>query len=217
MGRRMHKTGVVIDIITLAVLAIVLLSVSPRSPAAEVPRAADQYRRDLIRNARAVLGLEAPIATLAAQIHQESGWRPDAKSAYASGLAQFTPATADWIGGAFPDELGDRQPLNPAWALRALVRYDDYLLKRSPGDAGPCHRWAFALAGYNGGQGWIAKDRKKTKLAGADDTRWWGEVERFNAGRGVAFFAENRAYPRLILITHEPKYVRAAWGAGVCA
>lgn len=207
---------VVIDVITLAIVFLVLLSIAPRASSAEIPRAADQYRRDLVRNARAVLGLEAPIATLAAQIHQESGWRPAAKSAYASGLAQFTPDTADWIGGLFP-ELAERQPLNPSWALRALVRYDDYLLKRSPDAGGPCHRWAFALAGYNGGAGWITKDRKKTKLAGADDTRWWGAVERFNAGRGAAFFAENRSYPRLILLTHEPKYVRASWGTGVCA
>lgn len=35
--------------------------------------AQEQYRRDLTRSARLVWGLDAPVATVAAQIHQESG------------------------------------------------------------------------------------------------------------------------------------------------
>lgn len=35
--------------------------------------AQEQYRRDLTRSARLVWGLDAPVATMAAQIHQESG------------------------------------------------------------------------------------------------------------------------------------------------
>ncbi len=73
---------------------------SPR--AQEIPREAQQHRRDLTRNARMIWGLDAPVSTFAAQIHQESAWRPDARSPYAHGLAQFTPATADWIGDLDP-------------------------------------------------------------------------------------------------------------------
>ncbi|WP_163769991.1 transglycosylase SLT domain-containing protein, partial [Proteus mirabilis] len=76
---------------------------------------------DVIRNARLEWGLSAPVADFAAQLHQESGWRPDAISpAGAQGLAQFMPATADWISQLIP-MLSSREPFNPAWAIRALV------------------------------------------------------------------------------------------------
>lgn len=39
-----------------------------------IPRAALQYRGQLIREARAVWGMEAPVAIFAAQIHTESNW-----------------------------------------------------------------------------------------------------------------------------------------------
>lgn len=182
---------------------------------AQVPRAAEQYRRDLVRNARLVWGLDAPIATLAGQVHQESGWRHDARSPYAGGLAQFTPDTADWIGGVFPD-LAERQPFNPAWALRALARYDRHLWERAPAGSPNCERWAFALAGYNGGSGWVARDRKKAAAAGADANRWWNQVELHNSGRAEWAFRENRDYPRKILGKWEPVYIRAGWGRGVC-
>ncbi|MDW9328117.1 transglycosylase SLT domain-containing protein, partial [Escherichia coli] len=65
-----------------------------------------------------------------AQLHQESGWRPDAVSpAGAQGLAQFMPATADWISQLMPG-LNSREPFNPAWAIRALVSYDRWLWQR---------------------------------------------------------------------------------------
>lgn len=182
-----------------------------------IPREALRYRADLVRNARLVWGLGAPVATFAGQIHQESRWRNDARSAYADGLAQFTPDTARWISGAYPGELADGDPFNPAWAVRALVRYDRHLWERSPTGAPACDRMAFALAGYNGGAGWIARDRAKARAAGADPDRWWGHVERYNAGRAAAFFRENRDYPRLILLKHEPRYAAAGFGAGGCS
>ena len=47
---------------------------------AQVPQAAQPYRALLVRTAHAVWGLDAPVAVLAAQIHQESGWHPQAVS-----------------------------------------------------------------------------------------------------------------------------------------
>lgn len=193
----------------------VSLALIPILASAQVPRDAQQYRRDLTRNARLIWGIDAPVATFAGQVHQESGWRPNAKSAYAGGLAQFTPATADWIGGVFPD-LADRQPYNTAWALRALVRYDRYLWERMPATASTCDRMAFVMSAYNGGPGWVSRDRREAKEAGADENRWFGHVERFNAGRAPAFFAENRNYPRAILFKWEPIYKAAGWGIGSC-
>lgn len=199
----------------LTSIIVLCVGVPMLAMAAGIPHEAAKYRRDLVRNARLVWGIDAPVATFAAQIHQESGWRHDAKSRFANGLAQFTPDTADWISSIFPD-LADRQPFNPAWALRALVRYDLWLWKRMPA-AASCDRMAFSLAGYNGGAGWISRDRKAARQAGADPDRWWGEVERFNAGRAAWAYRENRDYPRKILHQWEPMYVAAGWGMGACA
>lgn len=180
-----------------------------------VPREALQYQRDLTRNARLVWGMDAPVAVLAAQVHQESRWRSDAKSKFASGLAQFTPATVEWISVAFPAELAAGQPDNPAWALRALARYDRYLWERTSG-ATTCDRFAFALSGYNGGPGWVARDKRLARERGANPEVWFGSVELYNAGRREEFFKENRGYPQRILRVLQPLYT--SWGTGVpCA
>lgn len=201
----------------LAAMLIVLIGFlvpRPACSAESIPHRAAAYRNDLVRNARLAWGLDAPIATLAAQVHQESGWNARAISRVgARGLAQFMPATADWIGGIDP-ALAARQPDNPVWALRALATYDRWLFQRLTAE-NACERMAMALAGYNGGAGWVDRDRAMARRAGANRERWFGEVERFNAGRSSAAFAENRGYPRRILLTLEPRY--RAWGAGSCA
>lgn len=181
--------------------------------AAGVPSAALRHRAELTRNARAVWGLDAPVATFAAQIHQESGWRSDAKSAFASGLAQFTPETASWISGVYPKELGENQPYNPSWAMRALVVYDKRLVGRADGETA-CDAMAKGLWGYNGGEGWVRRDEKLALRHGAN-IRKWREVEPFNAGRATAMFAENRGYPKMILLKWQPLYVASGWGRGV--
>lgn len=174
---------------------------------AEIPRAAQQYHRPLVANARAVWGLNAPVATFAGQIHQESGWRADARSPYAGGLAQFTPASAEWIGGLYP-ELAERQPFNPAWSLRALVRFDRWLWERNAA-ATDCDRMAFALASYNGGEGWLRREQRAARAAGTAPDRWFDAVA-LHCLRSRAACAENRAYPAAILYRHQQLY--ASWG-----
>lgn len=185
--------------------------------AAQVPTAALKHRAELTRNARAVWGLDAPVATFAAQIHQESAWRPDAVSRVgAEGMAQFMPATTQWIASIYPQTLGAAQPYNPSWAMRALVQYDAWLHQRIRA-ASPCERLAFVLSAYNGGLGWVDRDKKLASSKGLDPLVWFGSVERVNAGRSAANFKENRQYPQRILLRHEPLYVAAGWGRGVCA
>lgn len=198
------------------ILAMALLAISGFScsaSAAGYPPQAERYRRDLIRSARYVWGMSAPIAVLAAQVHQESGWIPTARSAYASGLAQFTPGTARDMARMYPRELAGAKPLDPRWALMALCRYDKQLYDAMPFAASPADRWAFALSAYNGGPGWIARDRAKASAQGLDSTRWWGNVEAANSGRALQFFRENRDYPRRIMLRHQPLYV--SWGPGI--
>lgn len=187
------------------------------SRAEEPPREALRYKRDLTRIAHAEWGLNAPVSTFAAQIHQESRWRENARSPVgAGGLAQFMPATAIWISGAY--KLGEAQPYNHIWALRALVIYDRHLLDRLlpiPESAAlaTCDRWAMVLSAYNGGLGWVNRDRRMARAADADPNRWWGHVEHYTA-RAAWAKQENRDYPRRILWRWEPLYLQAGWSGG---
>lgn len=181
---------------------------------AQIPRAALQYRNQLVREARAVWGLDAPVAVFAAQIHTESWWRNDTVSHVgAQGLAQVMPATAKWLPTVAP-ETGRPAPFNPAWSLRACVTYDRWLWERVPGHDDR-ERMAFTLSAYNGGLGWVDRDRKKARGLGLDDRVWFGAVENVNAGRGKAAFRENRNHPRLILNERQYAYIKAGWGPGV--
>jgi soluble lytic murein transglycosylase-like protein len=195
----------------LLFVALLLVCV-PAASAAQIPRAAYGYQRALVANVRVVWGLNGPIATMAAQVHQESGWNPNAKSIYAGGLAQFTPDTADWISKKYADALGTNQPYEPAWALRALAQYDKYLYDIMPFAATDCDRWAFTLSAYNGGAGWVTRDRTLATQNGVDSRRWWNNVELYSK-RSVAATKENRGYPRRILLTIQPLYT--SWGPSI--
>lgn len=176
------------------------------------PHKASQYRQELTRQARLLFGLDAPVALFAAQVHQESYWNPNAVSRVgAKGLAQFMPATAKWIP-AIDSQLVNPQPTNPKWALRALVRYDHWLYSRLKADTN-CDRWAMALSAYNGGLGWVLRDKKAANQGGKSRWLWWDNVELFNAGRSKWAFKENRGYPRRIMQTLMPRY--HSWGLGV--
>ncbi len=202
----------------VALLIVLVASCQPAWAADSVPHVAEQYRRTLVRAAHQGWGLDAPIATMAGQVHQESRWQRDARSPVgAQGLAQFMPATADWMAEIYPNSLGPAQPYNPGWALRAMVAYDQWLYARNQAAASECDRWAFVLAAYNGGLGWVNRDRRLASASGADQLAWFDSVERHNAGRSAANFRENRHYPRAILLRWEPLYAAAGWGPGVCA
>lgn len=182
--------------------------------AAQPPAAAQQYRNDLIRNARLDWGLNAPVADFAAQLHQESGWNPRAVSPVgAQGLAQFMPATAKWISGIMP-ELKTNQPFNPAWSMRALTQYDRWIWQRVNA-SDDCQRMAMTLSGYNGGLGWVQRDQNLAAQRGLDRQRWFGHVATVNAGRSSANWRENRHYPQRILLELAPRYL--TWGGRSCA
>lgn len=208
----MSRTTLMLAMVCLCLI----LGLVSGTHAAELPREALQHRAELIRNARLVWGLDAPVATFAAQVHQESRWQAQATSPVgARGIAQFMPATAEWIAQVYP-ALANPEPINPSWGLRALVTYDRHLWQRTSASTS-CDRMAKALAGYNGGPGWVARDERMAQASGADPSRWFDQVERFNAGRSAAAFRENRGYPRRILRELEPLYIAARWGQGSCA
>ncbi|HEU0283266.1 MAG TPA: transglycosylase SLT domain-containing protein [Gallionella sp.] len=193
--------------VVVAIMLLPLLAL-----ATDMPHEALRYQRDLTRNARLAWGLDAPVATFAAQIHQESRWRLDAQSPVgALGIAQFMPSTAAWISGAYP-ALGANAPSSPAWSLRALAAYDRYLWQHINA-SDDCSRMAMALSAYNGGLGWVYRDQRLAAAKTLNPAVWFGQVEKINAGRAPAMFAENRGYPRAILLKWQPIY--ALWGGGI--
>ncbi|KMQ82143.1 transglycosylase slt domain protein [Lasius niger] len=199
-------------------LGLVAVLVAHHAHAAAIPpQTATPWERTVIREGRAVWGLPSPSALFGAQIQQESSWRPAAHSPYAGGLAQFTADTAQDMARWYP-ELGPADPYNPHWAIRALVRYDHRLYTGIARTASDCDRWAMTLSAYNGGAGWVSRDRKFCAAAGdCNVSRWWHDVARYSQ-RAAAAKAENRAYPEHILHRWHPPYLAAGWGGPeVCA
>jgi len=203
-------------IFALGMIILALVQCAPAPAAASpIPTAAGQYRGLLVRSARFEFGLNAPVATLAAQVHQESRWNKSAQSPVgAQGLAQFMPTTAEWMPEV-DASLKNPAPFNPGWALRAMARYDKWLLARVEAVC-VCEQWAMVLSSYNGGLGWVYRDKRLALASGASELAWFNHVENFNAGRSAANFQENRHYVRVILSRFEPTYHRAGWGPGVC-
>lgn len=172
-----------------------------------VPAAALPYRTELTRAAHLQWGLDAPLPALAAQVHQESSWRPEAVSRVgARGMAQFMPATATWwcqLNGLSAEAC---QPDNPTWALRAMVGYDRWLYERTPQHYSARDRLWVALRAYNGGLGhWEAERRQATA-----DTVAAVDAACGRARRAAAHCVENLHYPHRILNELQPRY--AAWG-----
>ncbi|QIL83979.1 transglycosylase SLT domain-containing protein [Diaphorobacter sp. HDW4A] len=179
---------------------------APAAPAAALP-----YRALLIRTSRVVWGMDAPVAVFAAQVHQESVWKPNAVSRVgAQGMAQFMPKTTEWIATIDP-ELATAEPFNPAWALRALVVYDQWLFERTPTRYRSRDRMWVTLRAYNGGLGhW----QKEAAISGiAQPSREDVDAACGKARRAAVHCKENLQYPARILNVHQPRY--ASWGPGL--
>lgn len=161
-------------------------------------------------------GVDASPARLAAQLHQESNWDPQARSiSGAEGLAQFMPATGRWLATKFP-ALGAYDPWDPAWSARAAAVYDHWLLMRNPG-AGQCSSWAFAFSAYNGGEYLLRREQALAAAHGHQALRWFDNTAAYRA-RSLAAWQQNRDYVRRILMVLEPAYIAAGWsGEAVCS
>ena len=194
-------------------LAVLFLpaQVANAQTASEPHPRAGQYKHTLIQQARNVWGLNAPVSSFAAQIHQESRWNATAKSPVgAAGLTQFMPSTAQWIR-SMDGQLVSGDVYNPRWAIRALVVYDKFLYDRVAA-VNPCEKLAFAMSAYNGGLGWV----NKRKARSSQPLVCFGATCEINPGITAANQRENSNYPKLILKQHEAAYVRAGWGLGAC-
>jgi soluble lytic murein transglycosylase-like protein len=164
----------------------------------------------MLQSAWRVFGPNAPVAVLAGQIHQESAWKIDAVSwAGAQGFAQFMPATSRDMETRYPNDCAPANPFNAQWAFRCRDRYLHSLIKASRNEhTGECSDWAFGLKAYNGGLGWVRKDRARAASMG-DNPNDWRIVNLYNAGRRESAHRENREYPERIF-RHADNYV--VWG-----
>lgn len=182
--------------------------------------------------------------TLAGQVEKESCitlrhskcWNPHAElktsAEYGFGFGQTTVAFRADGSERFNkfDELKAQhselrgwawaERFDPGYQLKAFLLMSRDVFARVRDAATPTDRWAFALAGYNGGEAGTLKDRllcRNTK--GCDPARWFGNVERTSLksrlarpGYGRSPFEINRAYPDDILNVRREKY-RVFWGA----
>lgn len=186
--------------------------------AAAIPTLATLHRGEMTRSAFRTFGPGAPVSTLAAQIHQESGWRCDATSRVgALGCAQFMPATAADMASRYPSVCAPANPTSSRWAFRCRDLYMRDLMASTrsmgPSPLTECSLWWLALKHYNGGQGWTNRQRKAAMAAGADpnDPR---ALADFRAGRSPGNHRENTEYPeRIFRIANS--YAEGGWGRKV--
>lgn len=178
--------------------------------AAEIPSSAWVYRDAMKKSAWRTFGLDAPVATLAAQIHQESAWDINAISAAgAQSLAQFMPGTAADMAARFPSICAPANPFNPVWAFQCRDKYLKTLITAiHNNESTECDDWALGLRAYNGGLGWIRKDQRLAAMDGANPNDWQ-ELAPYNSGRRFSAWRENTEYP-VRIFKLEPIY--KPWG-----
>lgn len=109
---------------------------------------------------------------VAAQMFQESGFNPNARSwVGARGLMQIMPATARQVG--VTTSIAD-----PEVNIRAGIRYLDWLRDRFEEDLSVQDRMWFTLASFNAGLGHVRDARRLAGRKGLDPDRWFDNVER---------------------------------------
>lgn len=154
------------------------------------------YRDDVIRWTRFYLPHTRP-SLIAGQVHQESRWNATAHSKVgAMGLLQIMPGTAKDIANAC--HLAGFTPLNPRTAVQGGICYDARIRKQVAPMATPADLDDVMLRAYNGGPGWVQKEKREAHRIGLDPfraTTLMGLCGRF---RPAASCAENLSYPVLI-------------------
>lgn len=202
-------------------LGVSIAAFGSKAEAQRLPERSIQYRQMVLAEGRRYWGPNANIALFAAQFHQESAWNNEAKSYVgAKGLGQFMPGTAVEVHNRYAD-LKALPMYSPLWSIKALYLYDLQLYKaikplRPNGSIHPCSHYAMMLSSYNGGLGWLNRDRQLTIQAGKNPDIWWGSVEKYSRRASWAI-KENRDYPVRIMLKHTQLYLANGYpGEDVC-
>lgn len=189
----------------LSLLALALLLIAIDTMAA-VPQRAYRYF-PVLKEEQGRIWPEGDICIIAEQIHHESGWKMDAVRREKSGVVSY--GALQVLDRTF-HELRKQHPaalqkvaspadlLQARWGIRAGILYDRHMWSLVSFAADTRERYAMMLSAYNGGYGWLLRDRKLTRAKGFDPDRWFGNVERFSERSGRNFII-NRRYAREIL------------------
>lgn len=246
MIRRAASVAPMFNLLGSMLIALMLTVVCMRTTAQDVRTYIPQQAVNLLPVLQHEVDADWPAApepwTLAGQIEQESCitlkhpkcWNPHAElktsREYGFGLGQTTIAyNADGsvrfnnfeILKAQHKELTgwhwvDRY--SAQYQLQAFVLMSRDGFNRVQKAATPHERWAFALAGYNGGAAGVLKERLLCQnTVGCDPSRWWNNVEKTSTksrltppGYGASPYTINRAYPLMVLDVRRDKY-RTFW------
>lgn len=119
------------------------------------------------------------------------------------GLGQFMPETAEWLYARERDLREIKfNPYDPAWSIRALILYDEWLYGRTS-----CKGWYFAFRAYNGGAGLLNKEISKAKSCNPFfvERHCSRKVLTLKNGKKLSLCDVNTEYPYLIF-TKAKKY-----------
>lgn len=211
------RTALLIAILLgLILLAGMLL---PGTSFGQIPPRAYQYLPVLIEEHQAVWP-ESDLTIIARQIQQESNWkvtatRRESSGATSYGAMQVLETTWGEIKTKHPTLL-DGDPvrmLQARWGFRAGLLYDRMMWESSGFAETILDRYCFMLASYNGGQGWVKRDRELASVAGKNKNVWFGNVE-LHSHRAESNFDINRRYVREIM--DGAKNYSALVGTGRC-
>lgn len=169
-----------------------------------------KFRGDTERWGQFYLPEVAP-AVFARQMYQESRFKEDAKSVVgASGIFQIMPATAGDLKRTC--NLPYLDVLNPRMAIQAGICYDSQLWKFvGPMKTQP-DRLDLMLRCYNGGCGYIQKERKQVVAQKLDKCVASNYRSFCRMFRSLASCNENLDYPDRILVKHKNLFLN--WGRG---
>jgi membrane-bound lytic murein transglycosylase F len=139
---------------------------------------------------------------VAAQMFQESGFNPNARSwVGARGLMQIMPATARQVG--VTESIND-----PEVNIRAGIQYLDWLRDRFEEDLRVQDRMWFTLAAFNAGIGHVRDARRLADRLGLNRDRWFDNVEQAMLKLSQPKYYRNARFG--YVRGHEPvQYVRA--------
>jgi len=150
------------------------------------------------------------------QIKTESNFKEKAKRIEPSGvtsygLMQVLDVTLnDMIKKSIiKDKITPEMMLVAKYSIIAGLTYDKFLWNLCNWTQGN-ERYAFMFSAYNGGYGWLKRDRKLTSEFGFDKNKWFGNVEYFSR-RSWRAFKINREYPVKIF-----KYSEEYKEHGIC-
>lgn len=225
LKRAFHKVKLIGSLLIIYILIIVFLTLtfvvrdsfsSSQLDQGRIPANCERWKRDTIRIAQHEMGLNAPSSLIGSIILKESSCNENAHNARfgATGLGQFIPNTVTHVR-QLSRELRNFNPRDGRQSIQAIIVYLEWskntVASRRPVNT-QCDRVAFGLSAYNGGAGWVNRDRTIcNSVAGCDPGAWFSNTEQ-HSRRNRGAFRENRDYVSTIINQFTPLFINSGWG-----